>query len=434
MLTDAEISELSVLTIRSLSDELRNHGVHLSGRQLRTKTHILNFLRTQPEHILQALRNRLAMDIGKASSTQSRGTKRSQEEVNLDINTAPVKQPHLCSSVIGTRSDTHGAFPHIPTHDQIKHCHLKFLNATSNHALRMAVCVSCACKRNSSDGKAYALDAVPNQSQLIPKTPHFAHKLTFGMLLVAEHIWTEGQNTMGWFCNDCLRALALNRLPALALANRMWIGPIPDPIAQLTVPEQMLIALYHPRCHIFKLYPRNTWGHNLGEDMLQHGLRGNVTTFEHNLPDVVRMLEGQLMPRPTSILASTITVTYIGPGRIPENWLKKTFRVRRSVVYAALHCFKYVTQHPGYQDINISNEVLDTLPLDNVPIEILATMSYEPDLECVQRESESYASNEGSSKLHYQIILTTESRFNIYFSFRGYGSNSRHGWRYVHRQ
>ena len=41
------------------------------------------------------------------------------------------------------------------------------------------------------------------------------------------------------------------------------------------------------------------------------------------------MLHGNLMPRPPAVLASVISVTFIGLGDLPKHWLRTTFRVRR---------------------------------------------------------------------------------------------------------
>lgn len=182
------------------------------------------------------------------------------------------------------------------------------------------------------------------------------------MLLAVEHITSENGRKKGWFCEECLNSLDSNRKPPLSLSNGMWIGRIPEEILCLTIPEQILVSLYHPRCYVYKLYPRDMWSNSSDSSSLQNGLKGNVTTYELNMPDIVRMLEGKLMPRPTSILASTIAVSFIGAGRVPKAWLKKTFRVRRAAVRAAIRCLKET-------------------------IEILAAVQYEPDVEKAQQEA-----------------------------------------------
>jgi hypothetical protein len=405
------LSELGTFSRPKLLEALKTYDVNLSKSQSRSRADILSVIQTLPDSLVQTLRNHLIEGAIGNLPTPSAGSKHARSNLDMDSSHLSKRQRHreLAESDVqpssGLCEDL--KFLLLPTEDEVKHCYREFLAATSNDALSLSVCVACARECRTSDGEKLTLASIPNCERLMPKMTHFAHRLTSRMLLVHECLETINGELTGWFCKDCLRALRSNRLPPLALANRMWIGPIPEEVSRLTVPEQILVSLFHPRCYVYKLYPRDTWSHTRDATMLQRGLIGNVTTFEHNLPDIVRMLDGHLMPRPLSILASTIAVTYIGPGKIPKNWLKQTFRVRRAVVYAALHCFKHVTRHPGYQDIDISEDILSTLPVDDVPVEILATMANDPDIEVVQEEADTYLATDSldrSSERSHQII------------------------------
>jgi hypothetical protein len=167
----------------------------------------------------------------------------------------------------------------------------------------------------------------------------------------------------------------------------MWIGLIPVEISALTVPERSLISKYHPQCYVYKLYPQDLWTKDPNAANLQTALVGNVTTYALNLPDVVKMVSGKLLPRPLGILSGTIAVTMIGPGNIPPNWLKRTFRVCRAAALAAILCLKFTTRHPAYQELEVSDELLGLLPDDGVPLDILAAIRHEPDVGVAQRES-----------------------------------------------
>ncbi|KAF9040359.1 hypothetical protein BDZ89DRAFT_1210221 [Hymenopellis radicata] len=149
----------------------------------------------------------------------------------------------------------------------------------------------------------------------------------------------------------------------------MWIGPIPWQLQGLTFPEQLLLAQLYPRVYVFKLFPKKVYGRR-DASTLQRGMRGNVTTFELDNPGIASMLKGNLMPRPPAILASIITVTFVGLGELPKSWLHNTFRVRRHVVANALKCLidcnkKY------YGHLELSPERLEALPEDGVPDEIM---------------------------------------------------------------
>ena len=198
----------------------------------------------------------------------------------------------------------------------------------------------------------------------------------------------EGSVTC-WMCLDCMRALKRHTLPKLALVNNLWVGDIPPQLTLLTIPEQLLIARHYPRCYIFKMYPRDVDTH-LPTDQMHRGMAGNATLFELNTKEVVEMLKGQKMPSPVSTLASVIAITFVGSKKLPADWLKKTFRVRRFVVYEALVWLQ--RNNPIYANIRIDTDRLLELPEDNVPQELLTIVRLEKDGELAEKERESYIS------------------------------------------
>ncbi|KAJ6625146.1 hypothetical protein B0H10DRAFT_1671846, partial [Mycena sp. CBHHK59/15] len=155
--------------------------------------------------------------------------------------------------------------------------------------------------------------------------------------------------------------------PQYALANNLWIGRTPWQLQILTFPEQLLIALLYPRVFVFKLHPRCPGRKD--PDTLQRGMRGTVSTYDLDSDGIASMLAGDLMPRPPAVLASVISVTYIGLGELPKNWLRSTFRVRRKVVSDALAWLKQ--NNPKYYGhIKIDGARIAALPEDDVPLEI----------------------------------------------------------------
>lgn len=211
------------------------------------------------------------------------------------------------------------------------------------------------------------------------------------MLLAPEALELRDDNTAdAWICHDCYRHLERGQLPRLALANRMWIGDIPTILSILTLPEQLLVALRYPRVYSCKLYPKK--GGHFSPETLQSGMRGNVSSYEMNIPEIASMLEGKLMPRPTCILASVIAIAFIGRGPLPKNWLKSTFRVRRDVVSEALLWLK--AHNPLYAALDISDEALARLPVDDIPLELEAVIRQEEDPSLRMRESDTYLPTE----------------------------------------
>ncbi|KAL0570321.1 Methionine aminopeptidase 1 [Marasmius crinis-equi] len=149
----------------------------------------------------------------------------------------------------------------------------------------------------------------------------------------------------------------------------MWMKNIPAELQGLTFPKQLLLALLYPCIYVFKLFPKKVdakWDANT----LQRGMHGNVTTFELDNPSIVLMLKERLMPQPPAILASIITVTFVGLRNLPKSWLQKTFRIRRDVAATALQWLKQWNLR-YYGNMNIDKEQLAALPEDDVPEEIM---------------------------------------------------------------
>ena len=209
-----------------------------------------------------------------------------------------------------------------------------------------------------------------------------------GESMVLQHLLETSEGGVGcWMCFECIRSLERRKLPKLSLANNLWIGEVPSELTGLTIPEQLLIARHYPRCYIFKLFPRDIDSH-IPLDQLYTGMAGNATLFELNTQEVVEMLKGQRMPSSVRSLASVIAITYVGNRKLPKDWLKKTFRVRRDVVYDAL---VWLQRHnPIYADIKIDEGRLRELPEDDVPDELLTVIRQEKDDELVEKEKESY--------------------------------------------
>ena len=294
-----------------------------------------------------------------------------------------------------TEQDVHdpSRFLELPSNSAIHGCFEDFYNATSNAALESLVCGICA---RESDVKNDGLSTMDMKTlpthRLTPSVPHPAHD-TFhkGMLLEPSGIITgpSGEERVR-VCGSCRTELGKERSlpPKFSLANNLWIGQVPWELKKLTFPEQLLIAHLYPRVFVFKLYPKSI-GYAPEPATLQRGMRGNVSTYDLNVDGVTAMLEGKLMPRPLTILSSLISVTYVGVGKLPKNWLRSTFRVRREAVAAALVWLK--ANNPKYYgNITISADALKNLPDDDVPDEILSIIRQSDDIGILDQEGAGY--------------------------------------------
>jgi hypothetical protein len=170
-------------------------------------------------------------------------------------------------------------------------------------------------------------------------------------------------------CKDCLRDLNNDRLPQFSIANEFQIGKTPPELMDLTLSEKLLISKCRPKMYVVKL--RSSGGPH------QTGLKGNTITFPQ---DVVKV--AQSLPANTDVLADHLRVVFIGKGRPTREMLKKIFTVRKEKVRHALTFL--MENNPVYADVTWSRtddnrSVLDLLPNDDVPNEILQTLELNED-------------------------------------------------------
>ncbi|KAI9069330.1 hypothetical protein FKP32DRAFT_1559926 [Trametes sanguinea] len=125
------------------------------------------------------------------------------------------------------------------------------------------------------------------------------------------------------------------------------------------------------------------------DSTFQRGMRGTVSSYELNTRDMASMINGDLMPRPPSVLASVLSITFVGVGRLPKTWLRSTFRVRRHQVARALQWLK-VNNPKYYGSISISHDNLAKLPEDDVPEEVMSIVRQSTDAAVVLQESDGY--------------------------------------------
>ena len=168
----------------------------------------------------------------------------------------------------------------------------------------------------------------------------------------------------------------------------MWVGPIPWQLQVLTIPKQLLIALLYPSMYVFKLFPKKMRG-NHDTATLQHAMRGNVSTYKLNMDGIASMIKGNMMPWPPTVLASVISVTFIGLGDLSKWWLQTTFWVCQQVVFEVLQWLKE-NNKKYYGDIDITPGRIAQQPEDDVSLEVLGIMCQSTDTGIVNQESNGY--------------------------------------------
>lgn len=281
----------------------------------------------------------------------------------------------------------------IPNLEERQQLYANFYRATSNDAVRFGVCAVCARRQlvSRSGLNTVFLSELPHRHLLRPGRAHPpGMDEVQGYLLLPEACRIRGDDVEVDICEECMRQLqesGRTKPPMLSLANGMWIGRTPWELRRLTLPEQLLVARAYPRVFVIKLYPKNR--RRCDPEALFSALQGNATTYPLNMDHVVDMISGMLMPQPPKVLAEVLSVTYMGVGKLPKRWLKNTFRVRRRHVADALQWLK--EHNPKYYgDVEIDEERLQSLPEDDVPDEILATVRQDDQVGTTEKESAGY--------------------------------------------
>ena len=398
----ADIETLSVLTAREIQTVLDTTSIQVPREERRPKAafmqHIVKFA---PSHVLLQLlekagaKKKRKSEVGEKSP---RTRKRARQQVGISLE--EIEEEEGEADEEEERINPCPGFLQAATPFARERCYTQFYHATSNAALDKCVCAVCGreCAVQEDDVLLMPLSLIPNSHRLVPAVPHIAHELFEGKLLEPEGVTVEEEDPIVSVCGECMQELNKSRdvPPKLALANRMWVGKVPWELQVLTFPEQLLIAWLYPRVYVFKLFPKRQMATG-GLSNLQRAMRGNVSTYQMNMDAIASMIEGKMMPRPPSILASLITITFVAAGKIPKSWLHTTFRVRRAVVMAALLWLKH-NNAKYYGDVEISPARLAHLPEDDVPEEIHSLVRQTEDVDVLNEESDGYVprdNNEG---------------------------------------
>lgn len=144
-------------------------------------------------------------------------------------------------------------------------------------------------------------------------------------------------------CKDCLKDLKVCKLPRLALANRLFLGDIPEELKGLGMVEESIIGLCRAKCIIIHLKgdkcdeldtrPTETILPNH-----QRGMRGHVIVHAQR-PDVV----AELFPPSIGDIVAPICIIYSGSNHPTVEWLKnkaKPLAVRADRIRKALKWLK----------------------------------------------------------------------------------------------
>jgi len=297
-----------------------------------------------------------------------------------------LKRTRFCDYSIPKDED--GDFLRNPSEDIKQQALARFIDHTGNIATKMAICLACARELSVHDVQKVYVDEIPNRYLLTPIVRHQAQVLVDGLLLHTTSISEDQGRFQGPICCECLEDLEVGNLPVHSLVNGLWIGAVPDVLSVLNLPERLLVALYFPAVYVLKLYPQQKGAKQWDSASLNSGVRGNVSTYQLNTPDIARMVEGNILPHRPALLAATIAITIIGPSKLPVKSLPSLLTVSRHRVKAALIFLKL--QNHLYHDIDISDDNLSLLPENGVPEDLLSVVKYSDEQHLLEKERAGY--------------------------------------------
>ena len=156
-------------------------------------------------------------------------------------------------------------------------------------------------------------------------------------------------------CSECLTSLKNSILPKYALANNLYVGESYVDLKELTIVEQSLIARNYLKLNIIKISKN-----------YQYKSKGNIITFSQNPDNLTSIL-------PNIGNYDSIFVCFVGVNEPNYDLTKKLLRVRKEKVIKSLLLLKKI--NINYKDVQISTQLLDNLPEDDIPTELKLNFS-----------------------------------------------------------
>ncbi|KAJ3558572.1 hypothetical protein NM688_g846 [Phlebia brevispora] len=161
----------------------------------------------------------------------------------------------------------------------------------------------------------------------------------------------DSTKNIAYVCKKCYNALYKQFvMPRCALANGLWLGPVPEELSELTMIEKCMVARYR---------------HNVCVVTLDNGARklaANAVVFSQPVAKFCRVL-----PPSRDELSEVLIVIFTG-SCVPtdEEWKRTPLLISKRRVLRALHWLR--DHHPSYNDLVISYENLNSYPESEPPV------------------------------------------------------------------
>ncbi|KAL0563379.1 hypothetical protein V5O48_018689, partial [Marasmius crinis-equi] len=178
-------------------------------------------------------------------------------------------------------------------------------------------------------------------------------------------------------CRPCYSALRKGDTPTCALANRTYLGEVPDELRDLTLVEENMIARCRTRIVTMRMKEERAVDDKKRKPggLDQMGFKGHVIVFPQYPAQVSHML-----PPSLDEMSKYVCVIFVGERKPSKEWFNKNaapLAIRPSKVRAALKWLKI--HNPLFKHIVINHELLDSLPPESIlPVPI----------QCVNNEDE----------------------------------------------
>jgi len=160
-------------------------------------------------------------------------------------------------------------------------------------------------------------------------------------------------------CCSCLHDIKKSKTPALALANRTFLGPTPSQLKDLTLIEESMIALCRAKSYIVQLSEQDS---NLTSPQNQRGFHGNIIIYPQQ-PEKI----ASILPPSIEDTTSLICVIFVGSSPPSVEWLRHKARplaVRANKIRQALTWLQ--KNNPLYAHVSIDYNVLNSLPENDI--------------------------------------------------------------------
>jgi hypothetical protein len=156
------------------------------------------------------------------------------------------------------------------------------------------------------------------------------------------------------FCKHCQSAIQNKKVPALSLANRLYLGPVPEELSDLTIVKESMIARCRAKCFMIKLKEDSS---DLDLPVSQRGFKGHVIVYAQEPSPIAKKL-----PPAMDEITSPVCVLFIGSKPPTQEWLRehaKPLLVRPSKVRRALIWLR--DHNHLYRDIEIDEGLLSSI-------------------------------------------------------------------------